>query len=350
MPRLIETTRRWYRAYARILTYIQHPFLLLIRLYWGWQFFITGRGKLMHLDRTADFFASLGIPMAKTNALMAGGTECVGGLLLLVGLASRVITVPLIVMMMVAYATAHPDQAKALFSDPEDFLAAPPFLFLAASLIVLLFGPGVLSADGLLKGLLERRPAQAETGTAPSREVSLAASGQARPNRRLILYLSLAAFGGLLAGTQIPRDHRKRGDRRGGGNAVPADQGRAEAGKASTQGEEGARVAAGPTSNKEERESHLCRGLNSCKGKGKGGHNACSGQGACATVARHACNGLNECKGLGGCSEHPGENQCKGQGGCAVPLKASTWDKARRKFEENMAGRGIKVGPAPAKG
>ena len=29
-------------------------FLLIIRLYWGWQFFLTGKGKLTHLDRTTD--------------------------------------------------------------------------------------------------------------------------------------------------------------------------------------------------------------------------------------------------------------------------------------------------------
>ena len=51
-------------------------------------------------------------------------------------------------------------------------------------------------------------------------------------------------------------------------------------------------------------EVHLCRGLNECKGQGKGGGNACRGQGACATAKEHACGGQNECKGLGGCGDN----------------------------------------------
>ena len=64
---------------------------------------------------------------------------------------------------------------------------------------------------------------------------------------------------------------------------------------------------------------HVCRGLNTCKGKGAGKKNACAGMGQCATAAKHGCGSQNECKGQGGCGEHPGENTCKGQGECSVP-------------------------------
>src|SRR5262245_20168591 len=43
-------------------------------------------------------------------------------------------------------------------------------------------------------------------------------------------------------------------------------------------------------------EKHICRGLNSCKGQGKDGKNACAGQGTCSTVKAHDCGGQNECK------------------------------------------------------
>jgi len=95
---------------------------------------------------------------------------------------------------------------------------------------------------------------------------------------------------------------------------------------------------------------HVCRGLNQCKNQGKTHMNECAGQGACATAEKHGCDGLNTCKGQGGCGEHPGQNQCKGQGACAVTLKADTWKKARTKFEELMAAKNKKVGPAPEKG
>jgi putative oxidoreductase len=52
--------------------------------------------------------------------------------------------------MLVAYATAHPDELKAILSDTNRFLKAPPFLVLLTAIIVLAFGPGAFSLDGLL--------------------------------------------------------------------------------------------------------------------------------------------------------------------------------------------------------
>ncbi len=125
--------------------------LLAIRLYWGWQFFLTGKGKLMNLDRTTGYFESIDIPLPKLNAVMAGTTEAVGGLLLFCGLFSRIISVPLTFVMLVAYATAHNDEMKAIFTEPEKFLSASPFQFLFACVLIFVFGPGKISLDALLK-------------------------------------------------------------------------------------------------------------------------------------------------------------------------------------------------------
>ncbi|MCC9606869.1 hypothetical protein LOC68_15705 [Blastopirellula sp. JC732] len=95
-------------------------------------------------------------------------------------------------------------------------------------------------------------------------------------------------------------------------------------------------------------EFHLCRGLNECKGKGKGGDNDCAGAGACSSLAAHACGGHNECKGQGGCGKEVGLNECKGKGGCAIPLMEGAWDEAREKFEAKMKEAGKEAKPAPA--
>ncbi len=95
-------------------------------------------------------------------------------------------------------------------------------------------------------------------------------------------------------------------------------------------------------------DKHVCRGLNTCKGKGKGGDNGCAGTGQCATAEAHSCKGENTCKGQGGCGEYAGQNSCKGQGACNVPLKDKTWKKARKVFEKQASRKGIKVGAAPA--
>src|SRR5207253_2006206 len=73
--------------------WLQPVLLLVIRGWWGWSFFLTGKGKLMNLEKTASFFADLGLPMPKLNAIMAGSTECLGGALLLLGLFSRLVSV-----------------------------------------------------------------------------------------------------------------------------------------------------------------------------------------------------------------------------------------------------------------
>ncbi len=129
--------------------HLQSPFLLVIRLYWGVSFAQTGWGKLMNLDRTAEFFGGLGLPLPKLNAILAGATECGGGILLALGLFARPAAVPLIFTMLVAYATADKEALLAITSDPDQFLNAAPFLFLLTSLLVLAFGPGRLSLDHL---------------------------------------------------------------------------------------------------------------------------------------------------------------------------------------------------------
>lgn len=135
-------------------------------------------------------------------------------------------------------------------------------------------------------------------------------------NRRDFQRLTLAALGGALAGTQL---------------VYAAD----EKGK-----EEKNPLLSDP---------HVCRGINTCKGKGKDKKNDCAGQGTCATAKAHSCHAENDCKGQGGCGPKPGENACKGKGECGVPLSKDAWNKARKRFEELMKKQGKKFGPAPKK-
>jgi putative oxidoreductase len=139
------------RAYQFVIcsgNFLQSILLLLLRITWGWQFFEAGRGKLAHLDSTAAFFGSkLHIPLPYFNAVLASCTETFGGLLLLIGLGSRLVSIPLIITMIVAYITA--DRAKLAALDT--FVKANPFPFLLTAVIVLCFGPGKLSVDYLLQ-------------------------------------------------------------------------------------------------------------------------------------------------------------------------------------------------------
>lgn len=129
---------------------LQSLVLLGLRLYWGWQFSLTGWGKLTHVDKVTGYFQSLGIPFPHFNVILAGTTETVGGFLLLLGFGSRLVPLPLIFTLAVAYWTAERDSLNAIFSDPDKFVSATPFEFLLASVIILVFGPGLFSVDYLI--------------------------------------------------------------------------------------------------------------------------------------------------------------------------------------------------------
>ena len=144
---------RLMRVYSGIATKMNHlrsPFLLAIRLYWGWQFAQTGWGKMHNIAKITGFFASLNIPFPEFSAHFISGLEFFGGLLLILGIASRLTGFLLAANMLVAYWTADHDALVSVFSDPGKFYVADPYTFLFASLMVLIFGAGALSADRLI--------------------------------------------------------------------------------------------------------------------------------------------------------------------------------------------------------
>ncbi|QDT50894.1 hypothetical protein Pan258_49760 [Symmachiella dynata] len=153
-------------------------------------------------------------------------------------------------------------------------------------------------------------------------------------NRRDFSKFTVAAFGGMVAGTAMGC----------GGSEETAPSGSQTGSQTSgtETPETGTEVAAA--------EKHVCRGLNTCKGKGADGKNDCAGQGTCATFESHDCSTLNACKNQGGCGETAGKNACEGKGGCSIPLMDGTWEKVRTAFEAERKAAGEPVGAAPAKG
>ena len=154
---IVHTGIRLYRRLLKVLNFLQCPFLLFVRVYWGWQFWQTGWGKLQDISKPIGFFTELGIPFPVFNAWFVSLLECVGGILLIFGLASRLISIPLVIDMVVAYITADREALRSIFSEPDKFYAAAPYTFLFASLIVLLFGPGAVSLDYLIARYVRKR-------------------------------------------------------------------------------------------------------------------------------------------------------------------------------------------------
>ena len=148
------------RAYELIVTganFLQSPLLLALRVYFFWQLFLTGKGKLSNIGKVSEFFTSLGIPLPTLNAYFIGSLECFGSSLLIIGLASRPLSLLIVISMTVAYLAGDFEAVMNIFSDPDKFVKADPFPFLLTALIILVFGPGLFSIDALMKQILRSR-------------------------------------------------------------------------------------------------------------------------------------------------------------------------------------------------
>ncbi len=151
-----------YALFRRVASSLQSPFLLAVRLYWGWQLVQNGWGKLHNIAHVTDFFTSLHIPLPGANAHFIALLEFCGGLLLIVGLLSRLTAFLLACDMIVAYITADSVALHSIFSDPGKFYNADPYTFLFASLLILIFGPGRIALDWFL--LRKQEAITSETG------------------------------------------------------------------------------------------------------------------------------------------------------------------------------------------
>ena len=154
-----EIGRKTYGLFERAATALQPVVLLAARLYWGWQLFESGVGKFRHIAVVVDYFGSLGMPAPEITARLISGLEVVGGISLFLGLFGRPIALILTGNMLGAYWMGDREAFLSLISDPDKFQAAAPFAFLCVSVVVLAFGPGPLSVDGLVSRLWSKRKA-----------------------------------------------------------------------------------------------------------------------------------------------------------------------------------------------
>ncbi|HYD47208.1 MAG TPA: DoxX family protein [Terriglobales bacterium] len=129
---------------------------LLARLTAGVVFFQSGLAKLGKLDQVTAFFASLGLPLPGLQAVIASTTELVCGGLLVLGLATRFVAVPLIIIMIVAIRTALWEQVTGLGS----LVGLLEFSYIALLVGLAIFGGGAASVDRAVAALIARRETQ----------------------------------------------------------------------------------------------------------------------------------------------------------------------------------------------
>ena len=129
----------------------------LARITVGVVFIGTGWGKLHSIADVTTFFTDLGIPAPGFNARLTATTEFIGGLLLLVGLGTRLVALPLAFTMVVAILTAKRADINGLTS----LLGLEEWSYLVLFLWLAVAGSGPLSMDNLIRRMRGGSPARA---------------------------------------------------------------------------------------------------------------------------------------------------------------------------------------------
>lgn len=100
---------------------------LLLRLYLAPVLLQAGWNKYQHFDNTVAWFGNadwgLGLPAPAVLAALAIAAETLGALLLLVGLLTRLVSIPLMITMLVAIFAVHLPNGWLAIADSSSWLA-----------------------------------------------------------------------------------------------------------------------------------------------------------------------------------------------------------------------------------
>ena len=135
---------------------------ILIRLVAGGIFLSEGILKFVYVNQGVGRFTKLAMPFPAFTATFVGGLEIVGGVMLILGLGTRLITIPFIIEMLVAMLSTKP--ALYLGTSPLPLPSSPPQIGmwavlheirseygqLLSCLFLLVVGPGPWSLDARL--------------------------------------------------------------------------------------------------------------------------------------------------------------------------------------------------------
>ena len=132
---------------ARVARHLQWFAPLFARIVVGWVFLWTGWGKLTHLPLVSENFGLWGVPAPEILAPFVSGVEFFGGILLLLGLLTRISAGALGVVMIVAVKVAQWDEVDSL----QTFLGLEEIMYLAIFVWLAIAGAGRVSVDHLLE-------------------------------------------------------------------------------------------------------------------------------------------------------------------------------------------------------
>ena len=134
-----------YMTFTLVTGHFQSLALLIARLMIAYGFYEPAMSKINDIDSVAGWFESMGIPFPTINAYLAAGTEILGVGLLVLGLFTRLISIPLIIIMVVAIFTVHIGNG---FSAGDNGFEIPLY-YMVFLLIFVSHGAGKFSLDNI---------------------------------------------------------------------------------------------------------------------------------------------------------------------------------------------------------
>ncbi len=149
---MITKLRMWSTVWLK-LTALDWLAPLLMRLYFGYFWVETGWAKIQNLDSFTQHFVEWGIPYPHLSAVLSGYTEWIGGILLMLGLMTRLVSIPLLFNMVVAVFQVKWKEIVGI----DGFVETDEVLYLFIFFWFLMAGPGRASVDHLVWRWIDRK-------------------------------------------------------------------------------------------------------------------------------------------------------------------------------------------------
>lgn len=147
---MVQLLKRWTNAALGLTTSLDWLAPLLVRIYFGYFWAETGWGKIHNLNAFAQRFVGWGVPYPHISAALSGYTEWIGGILLMLGLFTRLVSIPLMFNMFVALVMVKMKEVTAI----DDFAEMDEALYMFILFWLIMAGPGRISIDHLIRRAL----------------------------------------------------------------------------------------------------------------------------------------------------------------------------------------------------
>ena len=135
--------KRIYHLYQKSATSLRNFTLLLVRIVLAYGFFTPAIMKWKNLETTAEWFEGMGYPLPLISVLLAATTELSGVVLLVLGFGTRIISVLLIIVLLVAIFTVHSGNGFEAGNNGYEI----PLYYILMNLTLIAFGAGKYSMD-----------------------------------------------------------------------------------------------------------------------------------------------------------------------------------------------------------